>query len=116
MTSNQVEAWVTALKSGRYPKGVSALNADGRYSALGVLADIAGATWHPFTFVVEREHETRTFGLKDEFGLIEMFWLPAEVRRVCGITAEQCSAIAELDYAQDDFEPVIKKIRNWRGL
>jgi hypothetical protein len=40
--------WIEALRSGKYKQARMALRRDDRFCCLGVLCDVAGATWEPF--------------------------------------------------------------------
>lgn len=45
LSSEQIDNWIAALRSGNYPQAVGCLRSEQGYCCLGVLADINGAEW-----------------------------------------------------------------------
>ena len=45
LSSEQIDNWIAALRSGNYPQATGCLRSDNGYCCLGVLADLNGAEW-----------------------------------------------------------------------
>ena len=104
LSRETLEAWVTALRSGKYEQGTGALYRDGKHCCLGVLMEVLGAERSAFTPNCRAVYtwEDKKFG-----GTISTTLLPSTTqnRLIQFNDGGNCPFPRIADWIEDNIEP-----------
>lgn len=118
MKKEWADKWVEALRSGEYAQGRMALRTHSSYCCLGVLCDIAGATFEPSD--IPEPPGLYKAALDGE---IDYFALPNTVQSLTGMRTSggrfslDENSLAELNDSGESFDEIANIIeREWENL
>lgn len=89
MKAELKQAWVAALRSGKYEQGRHQLRTGNRYCCLGVLCDVLGLEWSA--------GDDEEWGMEMPCGSVEWAVLPAHLRLEHGLSDSAMSALVDLN-------------------
>lgn len=97
MNQQQKDAWLAALRSGRYRQGRGQLRKNGRYCCLGVAAEVCGISSCTADFIKQCVQST-LFG--------DFVFLPGEIQQQLSCMNDQGKSFAEIaDYIEQNVPP-----------